>query len=289
MILNGKIVAEKILTNISKQITKMQTKPSLAVILVGKDPSSQLYINIKEKTCKKVGIKFNKFTLSEKVTQADVINLIKKLNKSKTTNGIIIQLPLPGKFDTNAIINSISPQKDVDGLHVENLGKLLTGQETIIPPTPAGILELLKYYKISLKGKYIVLVGYGKLVGKPLAAMLATAQLDATVTICNNETKNLANFTKQADILITATGVPNLITKNMVKKGAVVIDAGTTVIKISGDSRQTIDNNKLKTIVGDVDFKNVKKIAGAITPPVGGIGPLTVAKLLENVLKVNKS
>lgn len=274
-IIDGKKISENILLKIKNKVNELKKTgifPQMAAILVGNDPASQLYVSIKEKTCQKVGIKLQKHEFSSNIQEQDIINLIKKLNNDKKIHGIIVQLPLPKKFNTNKIIQTINPQKDIDGLHPENLGKLIIGEKAIIPPTPAGIIEIFKTYKINLSGKNIVLIGYGKLVGKPLSMLLALSQKDPTITICNSKTKNLSSFTRQADILISAVGQANLITADMVKNNVVIIDAGTT--KIGGK------------IVGDVDFENVKQKTSYITPPKGGVGPITVAKLLENLIKV---
>lgn len=276
-IIDGKKISENILLKIKNKVNELKKTgifPQMAAILVGNDPASQLYVSIKEKTCQKVGIKLQKHEFSSNIQEQDIINLIKKLNNDKKIHGIIVQLPLPKKFNTNKIIQTINPQKDIDGLHPENLGKLIIGEKIIIPPTPAGIIEIFKTYKINLSGKNIVLIGYGKLVGKPLSMLLALSQKDPTITICNSKTKNLSSFTRQADILISAVGQANLITADMVKNNVVIIDAGTT--KIGGK------------IVGDVDFENVKQKTSYITPPKGGVGPITVAKLLENLIKATK-
>ncbi len=280
-ILDGTKVAKKIYSDITKKIAKMNKKPVLAVILVGNDPASKLYVSIKEKKCLQVGIgiqiknyelrirnKANIYNLQKKI-----ITQIQKLNKDKNVSGIIVQLPLPKGLDTNKIIETIDPKKDVDGLNPLNIGKLLIGDKDVIaPPTAAGILKLLENYKINLSGKHIVMVGYGKLVGKPLANMIAVANSDATLTICDKKTKNLSSFTKQADILISATGVGHLIKAGMIKNNAIIIDAGTSTIG--------------GKIVGDVDFEKVKNKASYITPTKGGVGPMTVAMLLENVVNL---
>ncbi len=276
-IIDGKKISENILLKIKNKVNEFNITgifPQMAAILVGNDPASQLYVSIKEKTCQKVGIKLHKYEFPSSAHEKDIIKLIEKLNSNKQVHGIIVQLPLPKKFNTNKIIQIINPKKDIDGLHPENLGKLIIGEATIIPPTPAGIIEIFKTYKIDLSGKNIVLIGYGKLVGKPLSMLLALSQKDPTITICNSKTKNLSSFTRQADILISAVGQANLITADMIKNNVVIIDAGTT--KIGGK------------IVGDVDFENVKEKTSYITPPKGGVGPLTVAKLLENLIKATK-
>lgn len=294
VLLEGRKLANTIKKKLSAKVARKKIMPTLAAILVGEDPASLVYLKIKKKACQEVGINFQKIVLSKNTPPKEIIKLINSLNCNPLITGIIIQLPLPGNLDTNQIISAIEAKKDIDGLHPENLGKLLIGEPQFVPPTPAGIIDLLKAYKIPLAGKNVVLVGYGKLVGKPLAAMLAMAEEDATITICNAKTKNLSAFTKKADILITATGVAGLITREMIKAGAVIIDAGTTVIQPKTDNRKLkTENRKLKTesqklkteIIGDVDFDKVKSKCSYITPPIGGVGPLTVAKLLENLVK----
>ncbi len=294
-IVDGKLISQKILNKISQKVAKAKIKPTLAVILVGSDPASQLYVRIKEKICQKVGIGFIRYDFADNISKNTILDLINKLNNDKSISGIIIQLPLPTQLDTNQIISAISPNKDVDGLNAINIKKLSTKKPGIIPPTPAAILEILKYYKININNKNIVLVGYGKLVNKPLYEILKSVKRTNQITICDKDTVDLANITKKADILITATGVANLITKNMIKKGAVVIDAGTTVVI---NQKSKIKNQKItkvisgisekRSVVGDVDFEEVKEIASLITAPTGGVGPITVAKLLENVVNANK-
>ena len=276
-ILDGNLVSKKINSNTAKRVLVLKKKsiiPKLAVILVGDDPASTLYVAIKEKKAQELGIKTQNLHLPKDISQNKLIGKIEKLNHDKSVHGILIQLPLPKHIDTEKILESISPLKDVDGLHPENLGKLLLDKPFIVPPTPAGIIELLDYYKINLTGKHVVIVGYGKLVGKPLAAMISLSNKLATLTVCNHKTKNLKRYTLQADILITAAGVPHLISANMVKKNAIVIDAGTA--------------KKDTKIVGDVDFDKVAPKCSFITPSRGGVGPVTVAKLLENVVKLSK-
>lgn len=275
-LLDGRIIAQKIKEKISRQICELKKKnitPCLAVVLVGEDPASVLYVSIKEKEAKKVGIKTENIKLAKNISQKKLINYIKSLNRRNSIQAILVQLPLPKHIKTNNVIAAISPKKDVDGLTPENVGKLLLEENTIVPPTAAAIIEILSYYKINISGKHIVLVGFGKLVGKPLAAMISLSNKQATLTVCNKQTKNLSYYTRQADILISAAGVAVLIKKDMVKKNAIVIDAGTSHI----DGK----------IVGDVDFESVKNKAKFITPSKGGVGPVTVAKLLENVIKLS--
>lgn len=220
-IIDGAKIAQKIKEKIKKEIARKKIQPILAVILVGDDPSSQLYVKIKEKSCQEIGIGFQKFLLPATSDQKTVLELISKLNSDPKISGIIVQLPLPVHLDTEKIINTISPQKDADGLRKKS---------TVIAPTAAAIMKVLKEYQIPLKGKNVCMVGYGRLVGQPLAPLLK--KVGAKLTICDQKTKDLATKTKKADILISATGVPHLITANMVKKNAVIIDAGTSMEKI---------------------------------------------------------
>lgn len=276
-LLDGKIVAEKIKVNIKRQVEELRKKnivPTLAVVLVGDDPASRLYVNIKEKTARELNITTHNLQLTTKITEKELIRKIQELNNDKKIHGILVQLPLPKHINTNNVIATISPKKDVDGLTPENIGKLLLEEKTIVPPTAAAILEILAHYKINISGKHIVLVGYGKLVGKPLAAMISLSNKQATLTICNKQTKNLSYYTLQSDILISAAGIVNLIKTDMVKKGVIIVDAGTT--RVGGK------------IVGDIDFEKVKNKAKFITPPIGGVGPVTVAMLFANVIKLIK-
>ncbi|MCL5795400.1 MAG: bifunctional 5,10-methylenetetrahydrofolate dehydrogenase/5,10-methenyltetrahydrofolate cyclohydrolase [Patescibacteria group bacterium] len=267
MILNGKVIAKKILGNLAKKIAKMKNKPCLAVILVGHDPASVAYVKIKEQTAKKIGVGFKKIALPANTPQDKIINSINKLNLNPNITGVIVQLPLPKDIDTDEIVNSIDPKKDIDGLNPVN--------NVMIPPTPAAILEILSYYKISLANKNIVLVGHGRLVGKPMEKILRSRPEKIKLIICNSQTKNLAAITKTADILISAVGVANLITAGMVKKGVVVIDAGTSsLIAKSKELRAKGQNPKRYAlssthIYGDTDYQNIKKIASYITPPIG--------------------
>jgi len=267
-IIDGKKIASVIKDKIRNDIIKHKNKPVLAVVLIGDDPASILYVNIKEKTCKKIGIGFKKFILPKNIKEDEVINLIEKINTDKNISGFIVQLPLPNHLNTEKIINCLNPSKDIDGL-----GK----NSKYVPPTALAIMEIFKYYNIALKNTNICLVGHGRLVGEPLANIFK--KYNYKVDICTEKTNNLKNHTLNADILISATGKPGLITKDMVKNNAVIIDAGTSVEKI--------DNN-LSSILGDVDFENVKDIASYITPPKGGVGPVTVSKLLENLSKREK-
>ncbi len=273
IIIDGKKVAEKIKSKIKQEIADKNIQACLAVILVGEDPASKIYVNHKNKACLELGIKSNSFKLPRNAKEDELLTLINKLNKDEKINGILVQLPLPGHINKNKIIEAISPDKDIDGFHPVNVAKLYAGEDCFVPCTPSGIMELLEKYKIKIQGQHAVVVGDSDIVGKPTSELLRLA--GATVDTCNKQTKNLKSFTRQADILVSATGVKNLITKKMIKPASVVIDVG-----ISRD-----ENNK---IFGDVDFKGVKELASHITPVPGGVGPMTIAMLMKNCLKAYK-
>ncbi len=273
-ILFGKPVAEKLLAGLKADIKKLD--PKLVVVQVGNDPASASYIKQKLASCKSVGLRHEHKHLDEKISLKELMTIIEELNKDSDVTGFIIQLPLPAHLQSSVpqIIRAIDPKKDVDGFGAYNIGKMFlsTEFEHLPPATPAGIIELLKFYKIEVEGKHCVVVGHSNIVGKPLAVMLLNR--NATVTVCHKFTKDLASHTKQADILFVAVGKPDLITKDMVKKGAVVIDIGVT---------RTKDGLK-----GDTDFDALKDIASAITPVPGGVGPLTVASLIRNCVTAKK-
>jgi len=268
IIIDGRLIAKNIRGVLKKEVGELNRPPVLAVILVGQDPASELYTRIKEKAAMEIGIKFVKYTLPENATEQQLSDLIIKLNNDSNTNAIVIQLPLPLQIDTSKIISLIKPHKDADALNEKT---------KITPPTVGAIMEIFSHYRISLKDKNIVIVGHGKLVGKPLSMYFDKHGIK--YEICDKNTANLAEKTLRADVIIAGTGSPHLIKKNMVKKNVVIIDAGTAVEKTS--------DNKSK-VLGDVDFENVQLIASYITPPTGGVGPITVAKLLENVVALAK-
>ncbi len=272
-LLNGKKIAQEIRNEIKKEIMKTKKKPHLAVVLVGKNPASQVYVHHKEQACEEVGIKFSLHRLPEKISQKKLLSSVESLGKDKKIDAILIQLPLPKKIKEEEIINTIPPEKDVDGFHPINIGKLAKGLECFSPATPSGIIRLLEEYKIEISGKNVVIVGRSNIVGKPLALMFL--QKNATVTVCHSKTISLENFTKKADILVSAVGKPNIIKADMIKKGVVLIDVGIN----------RLSSGKL---VGDVDFAGCQKKASAITPVPGGVGPMTIAMLLENCLKTKK-
>ena len=282
-ILSGKEVSKFYKNKIRGNILDLKKKgiiPGLAVVLVGDDPASKIYVNSKSRTCSKLGIFSKTLTYSNKITQTELITVIEKLNKDKQINGILVQMPLPSHIDEFEIINCILPEKDVDGFHPENLGKLVIGKESFVSCTPAGILAILKYYNISVEGKHVVIIGRSNIVGKPLLNLLYQKNDfgNATVTICHSKTKNLSKITSQADILIVAAGNPNMITVDMIKEGSVIIDVGINRIKDES-------TKKGYRIVGDVDFEGVKNKVSAITPVPGGVGPMTITMLMQNTLE----
>jgi methylenetetrahydrofolate dehydrogenase (NADP+) / methenyltetrahydrofolate cyclohydrolase len=275
-ILDGKKIASKIKEELRLEIEKLKEKgtvPGLAVILVGDDSASKIYVASKKKACDEIGIYSQVLEMPENTTQQELEDTIEKLNQDEKIHGILVQLPLPKNIDEEKIIEAIDPKKDVDCFHPENVGKLFIGAEKFLPCTPAGIIEILQRNGIEIAGKECVVVGRSNIVGKPLAIMLLVE--NGTVTIAHSKTKNLEEVTKRADILVAAVGKAGLITKNMVKKGVVVIDVGMN----------RLSNGKL---VGDVDFDQVKELADAITPVPGGVGPMTIAMLMKNTIIATK-
>ncbi|NLO89656.1 MAG: bifunctional methylenetetrahydrofolate dehydrogenase/methenyltetrahydrofolate cyclohydrolase FolD [Clostridia bacterium] len=272
-IIDGKEIAGELRNEIKERVRVLKEKniiPGLSVILVGDDPASQVYVRNKEKACEELGIRSKTFRLPQETRQAEVIELIKKLNDDPEIHGILVQLPVPKQINPDAIIEAIYPAKDVDGLHPVNMGRLIRGQECLKPCTPHGCMVMIKRTGIDIKGKKAVVVGRSNIVGKPVSIMLL--QENATVTVCHSKTVNLDKETREADILVVAVGRPEFIKGDMVKPGAVVIDVGIN----------RLDNGKL---VGDVDFESVSKIAGWITPVPGGVGPMTITMLMHNTVE----
>ena len=278
MILDGKALAATLRTETAQEtaqfIQKTGVTPCLAAILVGDDPASQVYVRNKEIACQKAGIKSVLHKLPAETTQEELEALIDKLNADPEISGILCQLPLPKGLNETAILDRISPDKDVDAFHPENDGRILQGRPRFLPCTPAGIIELIRRNNIETKGKNAVVLGRSDIVGKPMAALLMQKGVDATVTVCHSRTSNLADVTRAAEILIVAIGKPKFVTADMVGDGAVVIDVGI--------------NRTESGLVGDVDFDAVKDKASAITPVPGGVGPLTIAMLLQNTLTAAK-
>ncbi|BBB32363.1 methylenetetrahydrofolate dehydrogenase (NADP+) / methenyltetrahydrofolate cyclohydrolase [Thermotomaculum hydrothermale] len=291
-ILDGKSFSNKILDEIKDRCEREGLKPGLAVILVGDDPASAVYVKMKEKACNKLGFLSKKFKLPADTKEEELINLISDLNNDNEIDGILLQLPLPSHLDSKKMLELISPEKDVDGFHPVNAGKLFTGQKAFIPCTPRGIIELLKEYKIKMEGKNAVVLGRSNIVGKPMALLLLNE--NATVTICHSRTKNIAEIARSADILIAAIGKPYFVSGDFIKEGAVVVDVGVNRVDSPEEGEKLFDKNseKLKKIeekgyvlAGDVNFEQAKEKASFITPVPGGVGPLTIAMLMKNTLE----
>lgn len=285
-IINGKEIAEVIREEIRLEVAELKDRtgevPGLAVVLVGEDPASEVYVRMKEKACRKAGISSFQHRLHAETGQDELLGLIKKLNQDPRVNGILVQLPLPDRIDEGIILQAIDPEKDVDGFHPVNIGNLMSGEEGFRPCTPLGIMELLQRSGNSPEGKHVVVVGRSNIVGKPIAMILVQKKegANATVTICHTGTSDLSAITRQADILIVSAGRPSTITADMVKPGVVVIDVGVNQIGETPEGK--------RILAGDVDFEGVKAIARAITPVPGGVGPMTIAMLLKNTLRAYK-
>lgn len=276
IIIDGKKVSAQVKEQVrieTEELVEKGIKPGLAVIIVGDDPASRVYVNNKKKACEKVGFLSKEFALPATTTQEELLSLVKELNKDKEINGILCQLPLPKGLDEKAVIEAISPLKDVDAFHASNVGKIMIGDYDFLPCTPAGVMEMLHSYNIPVEGKECVVIGRSNIVGKPMAMLLLHE--NGTVTITHSRTKNLKEVTKRADILVAAIGKPKFVTADMVKEGAVVIDVG-------------MDRDENGKLCGDVDFENVKGKCSAITPVPGGVGPMTIAVLMKNTLKACK-
>ncbi|MBE6138506.1 MAG: bifunctional methylenetetrahydrofolate dehydrogenase/methenyltetrahydrofolate cyclohydrolase FolD [Firmicutes bacterium] len=267
MIMDGKELSRKIREEIRTEVKSYMIKPCLAVIQIGDDPASNVYVASKEKACNEAGIYFKHIKYSEDTREKEIINKIVEMNNDEYVNGILLQLPIPEKYNSERIINYIARNKDVDGLTDINVGKLLNNKKCLVSCTPQGIMELMKHYQIDLEGKNVVIVGRSNLVGKPLISLFLNH--NATVSICHSKTVNLKSYTLNADILVVAVGKKYIITEDMIKKDAIVIDVGI--------------NRENNMIYGDVDFEKVKEKASYITPVPGGVGPMTVAMLLRNV------
>jgi len=287
IIIDGKAIANEIKEEVKQEVEKLEQKygkkPALAVILVGNNPASEVYVRNKKKNSEEVGINSWQILLDEHTTQQELLTLIGQLNNDNNVNGILVQLPLPSHINENEIINAIDPVKDVDGFHPVNTGKLVIGEDCFIPCTPYGCQELIVRTMPDIKGKHIVIVGRSNIVGKPLANLMVQKnnRANCIVTVCHTATKDIGYYTRQADILVVAVGKANMITKDMVKKGAVVIDVGINRINDPENPGKT-------KLVGDVKFDEVSEVAHAITPVPGGVGPMTIAMLLKNTVKAFK-
>ena len=276
LIIDGKKVSAEVKEQVrleTLELAKKGIRPGLAVIIVGDDPASRVYVNNKKKACEAVGFISREYALPATTTQEELLSLVEELNNDKEINGILCQLPLPKGLDEKAVIEAISPIKDVDAFHAINVGKIMIGDYDFLPCTPAGVMEMLHSYKIPVEGKKCVVIGRSNIVGKPMAMLLLHE--NGTVTITHSRTKNLAEVTREADILVAAIGKPKFVTADMVKEGAVVIDVG-------------MDRDENGKLCGDVDFENVKDKCAAITPVPGGVGPMTIAVLMKNTLKACK-
>lgn len=283
-ILDGKKVSEEIKNEIKilvdQLILKNKRPPHLAAILVGSDGASLTYVSSKVKACNQVGFKSSLFRFDDKISEKELLNHIEILNLDKEIDGFIVQLPLPKQIDEEKVLLSINPEKDVDGFHPSNFGRMALEMDSFIPATPHGIIELLERYKINTKGKHCVVLGRSQIVGRPISILMSQKikSGNATVTLAHSQTKNLENLTKTADIIISALGIPEFIKPHMVKKSSIIIDVGITRVKDSS-------NKKGYTIKGDVDFDKVSPICSYITPVPGGVGPMTIAMLLKNTLR----
>lgn len=276
-IIDGKKVSAQVKEEVRKQTLELKEAygitPGLAVVIVGDDPASRVYVNNKKKACEVVGFKSEEYALPASTTQEELLELVNTLNNKQDINGILVQLPLPEHLDDKAVIEAINPQKDVDAFHAVNVGKIMLGEYDFLPCTPSGVMEMLHAYDIPVSGKNCVVIGRSNIVGKPMAMLLLHE--NGTVTICHSRTKNLAEVCRGADILFAAVGKPKFVTSDMVKEGAVVIDVG-------------MDRDENGKLCGDVDFENVKDKCSYITPVPGGVGPMTISTLMKNTLKACK-
>ena len=276
-IIDGKKVSAEVKANVKKLTDELKEThgitPGLAVVIVGDDPASRVYVNNKKKACEAVGFISEEYALPAETTQEELLSLVNTLNNKESINGILVQLPLPKHLDNKAVIEAISPLKDVDAFHAVNVGKIMLGEYDFLPCTPAGVMEMLRSYEIPVEGRECVVIGRSNIVGKPMGMLLLHE--NGTVTICHSRTKNLAEVCKRADILVAAVGIPGFVKADMVKDGAVVIDVG-------------MDRDENGKLCGDVDFENVKDKCSYITPVPGGVGPMTIATLMKNTLKACK-
>jgi methylenetetrahydrofolate dehydrogenase (NADP+)/methenyltetrahydrofolate cyclohydrolase len=296
-LIDGNKISQDIKNEITREVKELKETrgfvPGLSVILVGENPASKVYVGSKQKGCDEVGFKSETIKMEESVSTDDVLRELEKLNKREDVHGILVQLPLPQQIDKAKVLEAIYPDKDVDGFHPVNMGRLVAQQECLVPATPSGIIEMLKRESITIKGKNATVVGHSEIVGKPVSLLLLNEW--ATVSICHIETRDLAMHTIDADILIVATGVPYLIKGDMVKEGVVVIDVGINRITKDKANQELLEwrkndfETKGATLIGDVDFLRVEPKASYISPVPGGVGPMTIAMLLKNTLKAAKN
>lgn len=283
-LIDGKKIAAEIKQELADKVEELKSRgkkvPHLVAVLVGNDPASETYVASKVKSCKEVGFKSTEMRYSSDITEEQLLEVVDKLNRDEDVDGYIVQLPLPGHISEERILLAIDPDKDVDGFHPFNVGKMVTGLPTYLPATPAGIVELLTRYRIETRGKHCVVIGRSNIVGTPMAVLMSRKDehADCTVTICHSRTRNIQEITRQADILIVALGKPHFVTAEMVKEGAVVVDVGI----------HRVPSDKTKSgfrLIGDVDFEQVAPKCSYITPVPGGVGPMTIVSLLQNTLK----
>ena len=284
-IIDGKLLAANLRAEIAAGVAELKEQkdvvPGLAVILVGNNPASVSYVTAKEKACVEAGMYSREIRLPETTTQDELVNLVKELNVDPSIHGILVQLPVPRHISDKAVIDAIAPEKDVDGFTPVNVGKMLIGEECFLPCTPHGIIKLIEFSGMDIKGKHAVVIGRSNIVGKPVAVLLARKETNATVTLCHTGTPDIAKFTREADIVVVAAGRPDTLKGDMLKPGAVVIDVG--VNRIADETRP-----KGFRLVGDADFESCAPVAGAITPVPGGVGPMTITMLLWNTLESAK-
>ena len=284
-LIDGKAVAAKMRERLKGEVAALKAQgvtPGLSVVLVGDDPASAVYVRNKQTGCEEVGMRGETIRMRANTTQAELIDVVHTLNKRKDVHGILVQMPLPKQIDSDTVLRHIDPAKDVDGFHPENVGGMLVGKpDAFVPCTPAGVMVLLREYGVKTAGAHAVVVGRSNIVGKPMMALLVQPGVDATVTVCHSRTRDMAAHIRQADIVIAAVGKPRIITGDMIKPGAVVIDVG--INRIDDPSHP-----KGSRLVGDVDFASAREVASLITPVPGGVGPMTIAMLLENTLQAAK-
>ena len=282
MLIDGKAIASQVRSDVADGVRRFEQNtgrvPGLRVVLLGDNPASQSYVRAKKKAAAEVGIDAETLLYPETMEQGDLLALLADLNRDDTVDGILVQLPLPDHIDEAAVIRALDPGKDVDGFHPENIGKLVLGEDTLEPCTPAGIVEMLRRSSVETSGAHAVVVGRSNIVGKPMASLLLRRGLDCTVTVCHSRTRDLAQLTRQADILIAAIGRAEFVTADMVREGATVIDVGINRV-------EDLTRERGYRLVGDVDFEAVRERAGGITPVPGGVGPMTIAMLLHNTLR----
>ena len=274
-IIDGKAISEQLRDKLREEVAALSergAKPCLAVIIVGEDPASKVYVRNKERACKQLGMDSILLRLPESTTQEELLGEVRRLNADRAVNGVLVQLPLPAHLDEQSVLREISPEKDVDGFHAVNAGRLMQGERCTVACTPAGCLDLIRSTGVKIEGAEAVVVGRSNIVGKPMAMLLL--QNNATVTICHSRTRNLAEVTRRADILVAAVGRPRMITGDMIKPGAVVIDVG--INRVDGK------------LVGDVDFESAQEVAGWITPVPGGVGPMTITGLMRNTIAATR-